>query len=138
MTRILLDTSAYSAFKRGHREIQHRIQEADQIQLNPVVLGELRAGFLNGTRLRDNLHELADFLASPRVSIALVDEETAERYAIIVDALRRAGTPIPTNDIWIAASAMQHGSTLLTTDPHFQAVSQVVSEVFEPRPTTQT
>lgn len=136
MTRILLDTSAYSAFKRGHREIQHRIREADQIQLNPIVLGELQAGFRNGSRLRDNLHELAEFLASPRVSIAPIDEETAERYAVIVDDLRRAGTPIPTNDIWIAASAMQYGSVLQTTDPHFHAVHQVVAEVWEPRPSS--
>lgn len=132
MTRIFLDTSAYSAFKRRHRDIQHRIQDAEQIQLNPVVLGELRSGFLKGSRLRDNLHELAQFLESPRISIALIDDETAERYAVIVDSLRRAGTPIPTNDIWIAASAMQHGSILQTTDPHFQAVHQVVSEVWDP------
>jgi tRNA(fMet)-specific endonuclease VapC len=132
LTRILLDTSAYSAFKRGHRDIQLRIQDAEQIQVNPVVLGELRSGFLKGSRLRDNLHELAQFLESPRVSIASIDDETAERYAVIVDTLRRAGTPIPTNDIWIAASAMQYGSILQTTDPHFQAVHQIVSEVWDP------
>ena len=136
MSPLFLDTSAYSAFKRGHPEIQHRVREASQIQLNPVVLGELRAGFLKGTRLRENLHELAQFLASPRVSIVRVDEETSERYAVIVDSLRQAGAPIPTNDIWIAASAMQHGAILLTTDPHFRAVPQVVSEILEPRPDT--
>lgn len=134
MSRIFLDTSAYSAFKRGHPLIQHRVREASQIQLNPVVLGELRAGFLKGTRLRENLSELAQFLASPRVAIAPIDEETAERYAVIVDSLRRIGAPIPTNDIWIAASAMQYGSLLLTTDPHFRAVSQVVAEILEPHP----
>jgi predicted nucleic acid-binding protein len=124
LSRLSLDTWAYSAFKRGHPEIQHRIREAFQVQLNPVVLGELRAGFLKGTRLRENLHELAQFLASPHVSVVGVDEETAERYAVIVDSLRQAGTPIPTNDIWIAASAMQYGAILLSTDPHFRAVPQ--------------
>jgi tRNA(fMet)-specific endonuclease VapC len=129
-----LDTSGYSAFKRGHQQIQHRLREASQIQISPVMLGELRAGFLKGTRLAENLAELAQFLASPRVSVAEMDEETAERYGIIFDSLRRAGNPIPTNDIWIAASAMQLGSALVTTDPHFRAVAQIVAEIFEPHP----
>jgi predicted nucleic acid-binding protein len=96
------------------------------------VLGELRAGFLKGTRLAANIAELAQFLASPRVLVAAVDEDTAERYAAIFDSLRRAGSPIPTNDVWIAASAMQHGSVLLTTDPHFRAITQIVAEILEP------
>jgi tRNA(fMet)-specific endonuclease VapC len=132
VSRIFLDTSAYSAFKRGHPQIQHRVREASEIRLNPVVLGELRAGFLKGTRLAENLAGLTEFLASPRVELVLVDEETAERYALILDSLRRAGTPIPINDVWIAASAMQHGSVLLTTDPHFREVAQIVAEVLEP------
>ena len=132
MSRIFLDTSAYSAFKRGHPLIRHRIREASQIQLNSVVLGELRAGFLKGTRLRENLAELAQFLASPRVAVVAVDEETAERYAVIFDSLRRVGSLIPTNDIWIAAGAMQCGSVLLTTDPHYDAVTQIVAEILEP------
>jgi tRNA(fMet)-specific endonuclease VapC len=132
VSRILLDTSAYSAFKRGHPQVRHRVGEVSQIQLNPVVLGELRAGFLKGTRQAENSAELAQFLASPRVEVVTVDEETASRYAVILDSLRRVGAPIPTNDIWIAASAMQLGSVLVTTDPHFKAVAQIVVEVFEP------
>jgi tRNA(fMet)-specific endonuclease VapC len=133
VSRIFLDTSAYSAFMRGHPEIQHRIREASQIQLNPVVLGELHAGFLKGTRQRENLSELAQFLASPRVEVVAVNEETAERYAVILDSLRRAGAPIPTNDIWIAAGAMQLGSILVTTDPHFREVAQIAVEILQPR-----
>lgn len=132
MTRIFLDTSAYSAFKRGHDQIRYRIREASLIQLNPVVLGELQAGFLKGTRLPENRAELTQFLASPRVAVVPMDEETAERYSVIFDSLRRAGTAIPTNDVWIAASAMQYGSVLLTTDPHFRAVAQIVAEILEP------
>jgi tRNA(fMet)-specific endonuclease VapC len=130
VSRIFLDTSAYSAFKRGHPQIQHRIREASQIQLNPVVLGELRAGFLKGIRQGQNLADLTQFLASPRVEIVGMDEETAARYAVILDSLRRAGAPIPTNDIWIAASAMQLGSVLVTTDPHFRGVKQIVVEIW--------
>ena len=99
-----------------------------------MVLGELRAGFLKGTRLRENLAELAQFLASPRVDVVAVDEETAERYAVIFDSLRRAGIPIPTNDIWIAAGAMQSASVLLTTDQHYKEVTQISAEIFEPHP----
>jgi tRNA(fMet)-specific endonuclease VapC len=132
VNRIFLDTSAYSAFKRGHQQICHRIREASLIQLNPVVLGELHAGFLKGTRLAENRAELAQFLASPRAAVVPMEEETAERYAVIYEALRQAGSPIPTNDIWIAASAMQYGSVLLTTDPHFRAVAQIVAEILDP------
>lgn len=133
MSRIFLDTSAYSAFKRGHVYLRNRIREASEIQLNPIILGELKAGFRKGSRLPENLAELAQFLESPRVTVVPVDEETAERYGVIQDALRRAGSPIPTNDIWIAASVMQHGSVLLTTDPHFRAVAQIVAEILDPR-----
>jgi len=129
VSRIFLDTSAYSAFRRGHPQVRYRIREAAQIQLNPVVLGELRAGFLKGTRPEENLAELAQFLGSPRVEVVAVEEETAARYAFILDALRRAGAPIPTNDVWIAASVMQLGSVLVTTDPHFRRVPQIVAEV---------
>ncbi len=129
---ILLDTSAYSAFKRGHPRILRRVQETTEVLLNPVVLGELRAGFLKGTRTEANRKELAEFLASPRVSVVAMDDETAERYAVIFDSLRRTGRPISTNDIWIAASAMQLGARLVTTDTDFHAVSQIVAEILRP------
>ncbi len=130
MTRYFLDTSAYSAFRRGHPAIRRRIQESSEILLNAVVLGELRVGFLKGTRLEQNLVELAEFLAPPRVSVLVIDESTAERYAAIMRSLQQAGSQIPTNDIWIAASTMQHGANLLTTDRHFSRVVQIVAEIF--------
>ncbi len=132
MSRIFLDTSAYSAFKRGHPRILRRVQEATEILLSPVVMGELRAGFLKGTRTETNRKELAEFLASPRVSVVTVDDETAERYAVIFDSLRRTGRPMPTNDIWIAASAMQIGARLVTTDTDFHAIPQIVAEILHP------
>jgi len=128
MTRFLLDTSAYSAFRRGHPGIQRALQEADAIFLNPVVLGELLAGFIKGSNQRQNEKELRAFMESDRVRFLPLDEETSERYAVILNALWAAGTPIPTNDIWIAASAMQHGLRLLTTDAHYPKVPQVLVE----------
>jgi len=128
--RLLVDTSAYSAFMRGHGEIKVALQEADEIFVNSIVLGELRAGFIKGRRRRKNDDELNTFLASPRVKLLDVTEETAERYAVILNSLWQAGTPIPTNDIWIAASAMEYGLELLTTDEHYQKVPQVIVNYF--------
>lgn len=131
MTAILLDTSAYSAFMRGHAALKLALQDADRIALTPIVLGELGAGFRAGARQKKNEAELHRFLASPRVHVVAVDPDTAERYAVILHGLRRAGTPIPTNDIWIAASAMQHGLRILTTDVHYTRIPQVLVERYE-------
>ncbi len=130
MTRLLIDTSAYSAFMRGHPEVKLALQEADEICLNPVILGELIAGFMRGKRRRKNEGELKTFLTSARTAVLDVNEETADRYAVILNSLWKAGTPIPTNDIWIAASAMQHGLHLLTTDAHYQKGTQVIVDYF--------
>jgi tRNA(fMet)-specific endonuclease VapC len=131
VTASLLDTSAYSAFMRGHEDLKLALQRADRIALTPVVLGELGAGFRAGARQKKNENELRRFLSSPRVHVVTVDADTAERYAVIRHALRQAGTPIPTNDIWIAASAMQHGLRILTTDIHYTRIPQVIVERFE-------
>lgn len=129
---IFLDTSAYSALLRGHPGIHRLVQETDEIFVNSIVLGELKALFLRGRHRRKNEKELALFLASPRVRVANLDEETADRYAAIVNSLRTAGTPIPTNDVWIAASVMQHGLRLVTLDEHFRKVPQILVLLFEP------
>ena len=91
----------------------------------PIVLGELLAGFRIGSRDRANRRELEAFLSSPRVRVSPIDAETAQRYAEIFSYLRERGTPIPTNDIWIGACAMQWGLRLLTTDSHFERLPQV-------------
>ena len=126
MNRILVDTSAYSAFKRGSPEALAAIQEADEIDLNPVVIGELLAGFAGGSKTRKNERELQEFLTSPRVRVVGMDETTSRRYAVIRHTLRKGGTPIPTNDIWIAATAMQHGLDLVTLDAHYLKIPQIV------------
>ena len=127
MNRILLDTSAYAAFMRGHAEAVNAVREADEIFLSAIVLGEILAGFMSGERRAKNESEFSQFLESPRVDLIDVDEATAERYAIIFSTLRAAGTPIPTNDLWIAASAMQYGLRLLTLDTHFTKVPQILT-----------
>jgi tRNA(fMet)-specific endonuclease VapC len=131
MTRIALDTSAYSAFMRGNEGVAAALRQAEEIVLSPVVLGELRAGFRGGTRRSKNESELAEFVASPRVRLAIIDADTADRYAEIVTYLRQAGTPIPTNDVWIAANAMEHGLQVVTTDPRYQKIAQVLVNLHE-------
>ena len=104
-----------------------RLREADEIYVNAIVLGEMLAGFMGGGRQDKNEKELTRFLESPRVNLIDVNESTAERYAVIFTTLREAGTPIPTNDLWIAASAMQYGLRLLTLDSHFTRVPQILT-----------
>ena len=89
------------------------------------------AGFLMGRNEKRNRAILKDFLSSPRAIIAEIDEETSERYAVIVQSLRMKGKPIPTNDLWVAASAMQHGLKILTTDKHYLEVPQIITEYSE-------
>ncbi len=126
--KVMLDTSAYSAFLRGNEEAVQTLREADEICLNPVVLGELYAGFAKGGREKKNRDILGEFLASPRVQVAAIDGETAERYAAIITYLWQKGTPLPTNDLWIAATAMQYGLKLITTDTHYRNVPQIIVE----------
>lgn len=130
MKRILLDTSAYSAFMRGHSGIKAALQKADEIYFNSIVLGELLSGFMKGYRGK-NEKELKTFLSSPRVRVVSMDQDTAEYYAVILNGLWRTGNPVPTNDIWIAASAMQHGLHVLTADMHFQKIVQIIVDRYE-------
>lgn len=130
IARILLDTSAYSAFKRGHPQVGAAVRLADSVALSPVVLGELLGGFARGRHRRRNEEELHEFLDSFRVSVLSIDVETAARYAVILNALRSAGTMLPTNDVWIAATAMQHGLRIVTTDFHYRHVSQVIVDLY--------
>jgi tRNA(fMet)-specific endonuclease VapC len=125
--RLLLDTSAYVALVGGHPAIADEASHAERLFLSPVVLGELLAGFRKGTRYEGNAAVLEAFLGKPGVAVLSIDEETADRYAILHEWLRRAGRPIPSNDLWIAASAFQHGLRVLTTDRHFTGIPQIVT-----------
>ena len=122
MRAILLDTNAYTAFMLGAAEVVDVVAHADRLYLNSIVLGELLGGFAVGTREPTNRAELARFLDSPRVEVLPITADTADSYALIYDGLRRKGHPIPTNDLWIAASAMEHGAALLTRDAHFSHI----------------
>lgn len=100
------------------------IDGAEWLGMPTIVLGELRAGFLLGGRMANEV-ELQEFLSSPVVEVLDVDSEVSRHYAEIVVELRRAGTPIPTNDIWIAAITACEGALLLSYDDHFRAISRI-------------
>jgi tRNA(fMet)-specific endonuclease VapC len=119
---ILLDTNAYTAFMLGDDAVGNVIAHAEQLYVNSVVLGELLGGFAAGGREAKNRAELARFLQSPRVTVLPVTAQTADSYALVYAGLRRKGQPIPSNDLWIAASALEHGAAVLTRDAHFAQV----------------
>jgi tRNA(fMet)-specific endonuclease VapC len=89
------------------------------------VLGELRAGFLGGNRAAANEQILIAFLAQPGVRVLVPDELTTHHYATLFNQLRQQATPIPTNDLWIAALVVQHGLMLYTRDAHFDRLPQI-------------
>jgi predicted nucleic acid-binding protein len=125
VNRLCLDTSAYSNFKAGHDRAVTLITQCRAISVPSIVLGELKAGFQLGRHLEKNESELADFLANPAVKVLDVDTDAACNYADIVVDLRKKGTPIPTNDVWIASLAIREGATVLTFDAHFSHIERL-------------
>jgi tRNA(fMet)-specific endonuclease VapC len=123
MKRIILDTNFYTAFKRNEDEAVNLVKRAEFIAVNTVVLGELYSGFRCGKKEKQNRAELDQFLDSIRVDTIKLDDETAEFYAQVFSELRQKGRPIPSNDLWLAASALQHGLALATYDEHFNSIS---------------
>ena len=123
---VALDTNAYSDFMRGIAARVELLRTVQSIVLPLIVLGELRAGFAAGNRESTNAANLQRFLASPRVSVLLPDDQTTHYYAQLHRQLRDDRRTIPTNDLWIAALAVQHDLVLCTSDRHFRQIPQLV------------
>ena len=121
----LLDANAYSLLVRGHRQVADIVRSAEEILLSAVVVGELMYGFRVGSYFDSNLADLRAFLSSPDVSVVAVGDVTADRYSRIATSLRAKGRPIPTNDVWIAAHAMETGADLISADRHFAHVDGI-------------
>ena len=128
--KLLLDTSAYVGFKRNIPDVVGIIVGAEWILFSPVVLGELMFGFRNGTRFKENMNELNEFLQHDVVELAQIGKTTSDRYSRIAAQLKRKGTPIPSNDIWIAAQTMEHGAELITSDQHFEKIDGLVYTIY--------
>jgi tRNA(fMet)-specific endonuclease VapC len=130
--RLVLDTSAYSHFRAGDERAAQFIAAAETIGLPTVVLGELEAAFTLGRRERENRSVLAEFLAETFVSILPVTYAVARHFGRLFAVLRRAGTPIPINDLWIAATALDCGGHLLTFDAHFGRIVSLDCTILPP------
>ena len=128
--RIVLDTSAYSHFRGNHEGVVDRIAAADLVYLPTIVLGELEAAFRLGRRTADNRGKLDELLREDFVDILPITADVARRYGEIFVELRSAGTPIPVNDIWIAAATIDAGAHLLTFDTDFHRIALLDRTVF--------
>lgn len=123
--RLALDTNRYSDLCRGDSAVVETVERADEVWLPFVVLGELRAGFAVGTQGPQNDAVLRRFLMKSGVGVLYADVQTTHHYANIYRQLRKQGTPIPTNDMWIAALVLQHSLVLCARDVHFDALPQI-------------
>ena len=122
MSRILLDTNAYAHLLAGNDSIATEVAEAEQVYLSVFVLGELITGFRGGSKFDENRKILKAFLAKPTVKFLSAGSETAEIFGQIKNNLRKQGKPIPINNVWIAAHAMETGSVLISLDRHFNLI----------------
>jgi predicted nucleic acid-binding protein len=127
MRPILLDTNAYVAFKRGEIAVIEVIQYAETIAMSPIVLGELLSGFACGNKTKKNRDELHKFLQASRVKLFTITSDTANFYSQIYSFLKNKGKPIPTNDMWIAAQALENGCVLYSYDKHFKEIDGIIS-----------
>lgn len=123
--RIALDTNRYTDLSRGEESVAGLVATADEVWLPFVVLGELRAGFAAGSQEARNEATLRRFLLKPGVGILYAGEQTTHHYANVYRQLRKQGTPIPTNDMWIAALVLEHSLVLCARDAHFDALPQL-------------
>ena len=121
-SRIVLDTNAYSELVRGDSDVLDALAAAERTYIPVTVIGELFAGFRGGSQEKRNRTQLRRFLKKPSVRVLHTTEDVAEYYAQIFDSLRKKKTPIPANDIWIAAHTMEQGAELVSYDKHFQHV----------------
>jgi len=124
--RVALDTNRITDLLRGDLEPAEQLSTAEEVWIPLFALGEIKAGFQGGTQQRRNESLLNRLLAKPTVDVLLPGRETAEQYARIFVQLRRAGTPVPDNDLWIAALVLEHDLVLITRDRHFERIPQVI------------
>jgi len=123
--KIVVDANRYADFSRGEASVVKSLELAEEVWLPFIVIGELRAGFALGTHGPHNESFLRRFLLKPNVGILYADEQTTHHYATVYRQLRKQGTPVPTNDMWIAALVLQHSLSLCDRDAHFDSLPQL-------------
>ena len=123
--RVALDTNRYRDLCDGEEEVIRLLEDAESVHLPVIVLGELRAGFALGRKGRENEAVLQRFLLKPGVEVMYAGDATTHSYGALFRQLRHQGTPIPTNDLWIAALVVEHNLALCSRDEHFQYLPQL-------------
>ena len=126
--RYLLDTNIVLALFAADESVMDKIEIADEVFIPSQVIGEMYYVAHQSARPRDNTVRVTDFSQSS--SVLVCDAETGRWYGIIKDLLRQKNTPIPENDIWIAALALQYGLTLVTRDPQFGEITNLRKEIW--------
>ncbi len=125
MKKILLDTNAYARLLRGNDGVLAAVASAELVYMSIFVLGELYAGFAGGLKQRENKAILNRFLSKPSVKILNATSETAEIFGVTKNDLKKAGTPLPINDVWIGAHGIETGAVIVTFDQHFRKISGI-------------
>jgi len=123
MSKILLDTNAYSDLCRGDERVLDELDQASAVLMSVVVIGELCAGFRGGSRYLQNMRDLDDFLADRAVEMIPVSRDTAEIFGELKAQLKTEAKPLPINDVWIASQCIEHGAVLVSYDTHFERIS---------------
>lgn len=124
--RVALDTKRLTDLFQGDSDLASRLASCEEVWIPLIVLAEIKAGFLGGSQQHRNEVLLRTFLGKRTVSVLLPGRETAEHYARLFVQLKRAGTPVPDNDLWIAALALEHDLVLITRDQHFKKIPQLL------------
>jgi len=124
--KVALDTNRLTDLFRGDRALADELGQCDEVWIPLIVLGEIKAGFRGGDRSAENEALLRTLLAKPTVQILFPGRETAEHYARLFVQLKHAGTPVPDNDLWIAALVLEHDLRLITRDVHFRRIPQLL------------
>jgi tRNA(fMet)-specific endonuclease VapC len=124
---VLFDTNAYASFKRSDSGILEVVQYAECLVISPIVIGELLAGFDGGDKAQQNKIELQKFLESSRITVYPLTLDTSHFFSQIYSSLKSKGKPIPTNDMWIASQALEHGCVVCTHDKHFSFIEGLIS-----------
>lgn len=124
--KLVLDTNIYCDYAEGiPKVVDYMAIHGEDIFLPSIVIGELTYGFMKGSRQQFNERKLQEIIKKLQVEIIDVNQNVSRKYALIYLSLVKKGTKIPINDVWIAASCMEVGGSLLTRDRHFQHVEQI-------------
>jgi tRNA(fMet)-specific endonuclease VapC len=124
--KVALDTNRLTDLFKGDRALEERLEACDEVWIPLIVLAEIKAGFYGGTQQHRNEAVLGRLLAKPAFGVLMPGRQTAEQYARLFVQVKRAGTPVPDNDLWIAALALEHNLPLITRDQHFQRIPQLL------------